>query len=206
MFVRHSSAASIASGPRTVRMPAPSTGGKTIVDFRHLVAASAALLASSSASAASAQASPDAALEALAQQRVALQISYNPAAAYALGVPTPDHRRWPDRSQSAIAAFQRQLDIILADLGRIDPARLTTPQRRSIHAGMLESLEAEKQTRICQFHLWAVSHVFGWHASLGNVANAQPVSTAQDRVDALARWSALPTLIDQEIANARLGL
>ena len=154
-----------------------------------------------------AQASADAALDALAERRVALQIAYNPASAYNLGIPAPDHRRWADRSQEGLAAFQRQLDSILADLRRIDPERLTTPQRRSIHAAMLESLEAENQTRICRFDLWAVNHMSGWHLyGLAVVARDQPVGTAEERADAIARWSALPAFIDQEIANARLGL
>ncbi len=152
-------------------------------------------------------ASADAALDALAERRVALQVSFNPNATYNLGVPAPDPRRWSDRSQEAIAAYQRQSEAILADLRRIDPARLTTPQRRSIHAALLEWLEAQQQTRICRFDLWAVNHVGGWHLNgLANVANNQPVGTEKDRADALARWSALPTMIDQEIANARLGL
>lgn len=171
------------------------------------LAVSAALLATACATPGLTQASADAALDALAERRVALQIAYNPTSAYNLGVPAPDHRRWADRSQPAIAAFQRQIDPILADLRRIDPARLTTPQRRSTHAAMLESLEAEQQSRICRFDLWAVNHMGGWHLNgLANVARDQPVGTPDQRADALARWSALPTLIDQEIANARLGL
>ncbi|HLL30770.1 MAG TPA: DUF885 domain-containing protein [Allosphingosinicella sp.] len=171
------------------------------------LAASAALLASACVTPGGPQASADAALDALAERRVALQVSYNPASAYNLGVPAPDHRRWPDRSQAAIAAFQRQSDSILADLRRIDPARLTTPQRRSIHAAMLEWLEAERQARICRFDLWAVNHMGGWHLNmLSNVARDQPVGTPGERSDAIARWSALPAFIDREIANARLGL
>jgi uncharacterized protein (DUF885 family) len=166
-----------------------------------------ALLATGCATPGEAQVSADAALDGLAERRVALQVSYNPTAAYNLGVPVPDHRRWADRSQPAIAAFQQKLDSILADLRRIDPERLTTPQRRSIYAAMLESLEAEQQARICRFELWAVNHMFGWHLNaLANAAGAQPVGTADERADAIARWSALPSFIDQEIANARLGL
>lgn len=171
------------------------------------LAASAALLATAWGTPAGAQASADAALDALAERRVALQVSYNPASAYGLGIPAPDHRRWADRSQAGIAAFQRQSDAILADLRRIDATRLTTPQRRSIHAAMLEWLEAEQQARICRFELWAVNHMFGWHLNaLANVAGAQPIGTADQRADAIARWSALPGFIDQEITNARLGL
>jgi uncharacterized protein (DUF885 family) len=171
------------------------------------LAASAALLAAACVTTDGPQASADAALDSLAERRVALQLSYNPASAYNLGIPAPDHRRWPDRSQAAIADFQRRSDLILADLRRIDPERLTTPQRRSTHAAMLEWLEAEQQARICRFDLWAVNHMGGWHLNpLVNVARDQPVGTAAERSDAIARWSALPVLIDQEIANARLGL
>jgi uncharacterized protein (DUF885 family) len=170
-------------------------------------AASAAWLATACVTTGGPQAGADAALDGLAERRVALQLSYNPTVAYNLGVPAPDHRRWADRSQSAIAAFQRQSDIILADLKRIDPARLSTPRRRSTHAAMLEWLEAEQKARICRFELWAVNHMSGWHLNgLANVARDQPVGTAAERADAIARWTALPTFIDQEIANARLGL
>jgi uncharacterized protein (DUF885 family) len=171
------------------------------------LAVSAALLATAWAAPGWTQASADAALDALADRRVALQVSYNPLAANNLGVPSPDRRRWADRSQAAIAAYQRQSASILNELRRINPARLTTPERRSIHAAMLEWLEAEQQSRICRFDLWAVNHMNGWHLNgLANAANNQPVGTAEERADALARWSALPTMIDQEIDNARLGL
>src|SRR5688500_5857960 len=169
--------------------------------------ASAALLVAACVTAGGQPAGADAALDTLADRTVALQLSYNPALAYNLGIPAPDHRRWPDRSQAAIAAFQRANDSILAYLRRIDPARLSTAQRRSIHAAMLEKLEADKQARICRFDLWAVNHMGGWHLNaLANVARDQPVGTAAERSDAIARWSALPAFIDQEIANARLGL
>lgn len=171
------------------------------------LAAPAALLAAACVTADGPRAGADAALDSLAERIVALQLSYNPALAYNLGVPAPDHRRWPDRSQAAIAAFQQANDSILADLRRIDPARLTTPQRRSIHAAMLEKLEADREARICRFDLWAVNHMGGWHLNaLSNVARDQPVGTAAERSDAIDRWSALPAFIDQEIANARLGL
>jgi uncharacterized protein (DUF885 family) len=171
------------------------------------LAASAALLATACATPTGAQTGAESALDALADRMVALQVSNNPVAAYNLAVPSPDHRRWADRSQPALAAFQRQRDAILADLRRVDPARLTTPQRRSIHAAMLESLEAEQQTRICRFDLWAVNHMSGWHLNgLANAAGSQPVGTPTQRADAVARWSALPACIDQEIANAQLGL
>lgn len=174
-----------------------------------LAFAGSVLIASTAAAAqaepAAAAGAADAVLAELADRMVALAVSYDPTAAYSIGVPAPDHRRWPDRSPAAIAAFEGRADSLLAALGEVDPARLS-PQWRFVHAGMLESLEADRQARICRYELWAVSHMSGWHLGLADVARDQPVATASERAQALERWAALPALIDQEIANARRGL
>src|SRR5690349_10027993 len=81
----------------------------------------------------------DAALDRLADRLVALEIAYDSTAAYQLGVPAPDHRRWPDRSQAAIAAFDAAHDAVLNDLRGIDATALS-PRQRFIHAGMIERL------------------------------------------------------------------
>ena len=147
----------------------------------------------------------DAALDRLADRLVALEVAYDPTAAYQLGIPAPDHRRWPDRSQDAMAALDRARDSVLDALRRVDAAALS-PRQRFIHAGMIERLEADRQARICRFDLWAVSHMGGWHLGLDTVARDQPVATPEERAQALERWAALPAMVDQEIANARLGL
>ena len=165
----------------------------------------AALLAGCASVPRGATPTADAALDALADRLVALQISYDPTSAYSIGVPAPDHRRWPDRSQPAIADFQRANDAILEDLRTIDASRLTG-RRWFTHAGMVERLEADRQARVCRFDLWAVNHMGGWHLDLAEVARDQPVATEAERAEALERWAALPRLVDQEIANARLGL
>ena len=148
---------------------------------------------------------PDARLEALAERMVALTVSYDPTMAYFVGVAAPDHRRWADRSAAALAAFRRDSDRLLADL-RAVPADRLTGLRRPLHAAMTERLEAERQSRICRFELWDVNHMGGWHLELADVAREQPVATADERAQALARWSALPALVDRQIANAREGL
>jgi uncharacterized protein (DUF885 family) len=169
-----------------------------------LLAAAAWLSIACAASPATAQ-EADAALDGLADRLIALSLAYDPTAAYSIGVPAPDHRRWPDRRPAAREAFERDADEILAALGEIDPARLSAANR-FIHAGMVERLEAERQARICRFDLWSVNHMGGWHLDLAEVARDQPVATADERAQALERWAALPALIDQEIANARAGL
>lgn len=148
---------------------------------------------------------PDDRLDALADRMVALEVGYHPAMAYFIGVPAPDHRRWPDRSPAAIAAKEAAADSILAALRTIDPAALTG-RRPFVHAAMFEELEARRQARICAFDLWDVNHMGGWHLALANVAREQPVGTPEERAQTLERWAALPALVDQEIANARRGL
>lgn len=166
----------------------------------------AALLALFSPAAAAGQPErADAALEALADRLVAHQVSYDPTAAYFIGVPAPDHRRWPDRSQTALAAFESESDSILEAVRAIDPNSLSD-RARFLRAAMLEKLAADRQARICEFDLWAVNHMGGWHLGLAGVAREQPVATAGERAQALERWAAVPALVDQEIANARLGL
>jgi uncharacterized protein (DUF885 family) len=170
-----------------------------------LLAAAAMMSVTAATAAQQAPASADAALDSLADRLVQLQVSYDPTQAYAIGVPAPDHRRWPDRRAEARAALERASDAILDDLRRIDPARLSTANR-FVHAGMVERLDSERAARICQFDLWAVNHMSGWHLTLAEVARDQPAATADERAQALDRWAALPDMIDQEIANARDGL
>jgi uncharacterized protein (DUF885 family) len=147
----------------------------------------------------------DHALNSLADRMVAMQVRYNPATAYFIGVPPPDNRRWPDRSPAAIAARQSEGAALLADLKRLDAAKLS-PRSRTIHASMVEQLDSEQQMRVCRSELWDVSHMGGWHLDLVGVAREQPLTTAAERAEALQRWSALPALVEQEIANARMGL
>jgi uncharacterized protein (DUF885 family) len=148
---------------------------------------------------------PDAALDALSERMVAMLVGYDPTSAYFIGVRPPDHRRWADRSIEARAAFQRQTDELLTELRAI-PAGQLTGHRRFTHAAMVERLEADRQSRICRSELWDVNHMGGWHLELAEVAREQPVGTADERAQALERWSSLPAVIDQEIANLRLGL
>ena len=167
-----------------------------------VLAAGLALLAAGPAFAAP---EADSALDRLADRLVALEVVYDPTAAYQLGVPAPDHRRWPDRSQAAMTAVDRERDAILEALSGIDPAALS-PRQRFVLAGMRERLEADRAAWICRFDLWAVNHMGGWHLGLDTVARDQPVATPEQRAQALERWAALPAMVDQEIANARLGL
>lgn len=141
----------------------------------------------------------------LARRAVALALDQTPTAAYLWGVAPPDHRRWPDRRSEALARYAAREDDLLRAVRDIDPATLTASARRD-HDLLIERLESAVQQRVCRSELWDVNHMTGWHLSLPQVALKQPVATADEREQALARWSAVPDLIDTEIANLRRGL
>ncbi|QNM82922.1 DUF885 domain-containing protein [Sphingomonas sabuli] len=147
----------------------------------------------------------DGALDRLATRMVDEAIAYDPSTAYFVGVPPRDNRGWADYSAAGFADYRARNDALLADLKRLDPATLSQ-RKRFTYAGMIERLEAERAMRVCRLELWDVNHMSGWHLVLSDIARDQPLETAAQRADALARWSALPAVVDTQIANARAGL
>jgi uncharacterized protein (DUF885 family) len=67
-----------------------------------------------------------------------------------------------------------------------------------------QALKQDAETLVCRSELWSVSPL-GWQAALSQLASIQPVSTAEARAQALARWRKFPAWIDQEIANLKEG-
>jgi len=143
--------------------------------------------------------------EALARRAVQHQLQDAPILAYFTGLPAPDHRRWSDRSPEGIAAFERGNDVLLAELRTIDPGKLAA-QDVVTYDILKEQLESEVQSRVCRSELWNVSHMNGWHMTIVAVAQEQPVTDADLRAQALERWRAVGTMVEQEIGNLRRGL
>ncbi len=142
---------------------------------------------------------------ALAKRAVDHQLQDSPIIAYFTGLPAPDHRRWSDRTPEGMAAFERGNDALLAELRTIAAARLE-PRDVVTFDILREQLESEAQSRVCRNELWNVSHMNGWHMTLVAVAQEQPVTDADRRAQALERWRAVPTMVEQEIGNLRRGL
>jgi uncharacterized protein (DUF885 family) len=149
---------------------------------------------------------PTAQVDALANRLVALQLGYDPTWAYFTGLPAPDHHRWADRSPPSLEALYQAQTALLADLRRIDAAALPEGPARVTYALVREQLESSLQLRACRWELWDVSHMRGWHLQMVEVAQQQPVGTADERAQALVRWRGLPAVVDREIANLRRGL
>jgi uncharacterized protein (DUF885 family) len=129
-----------------------------------------------------------------------------PEQATYFGVPGRRHDRLSDNSLAALQKWQAQEDRWLADAKAIDPATIESRPLRATHAILREALESAAASRVCRSELWNVSQMTGWQVNLGYVVTTQPVGTDEARAQALARWSALPTYLDTDIANLREGM
>ncbi len=148
---------------------------------------------------------PAARISTLADRYVALTLAFDPTQALSAGLPSPDNSRFADRSPSALAAYDTAEQSILTDLNAVPAANLPITAR-VIAANLREQLESDLQLRVCRTELWNVNHFNGWQSNLAQTAEQQPITTPDDRAQALRRWSSLPQFLDTEIANLRRGL
>ncbi len=144
-------------------------------------------------------------LNQLADRFVDQQLQFDPLLAYASGLPTREHGRFADRTPQSLAAhdaaeredLRALLALPVADVARRD---------RATYANLREQLEADLQLRVCRTELWNVNHFRGWQSKFTDAAEKQPVGSAEERTQALERWSGVPRYVAVEIANLRLGL
>ena len=122
------------------------------------------------------------------------------------GVAGRRHDRLTDNSPTALAQWHGREDGWFADVRAIDPATIEAAPMRATYAILREALESSVATRVCRSELWNVSQMTGWHVGYGYLLTIQPVGSDETRQEALARWGALPRVIDTEIANLREGM
>ncbi len=151
-------------------------------------------------------ASPDERVKSLADSFLEGWFERNPDAGTYYGVPGRRHDRLMDNSLAASQAWQAKEDAWLADAQAVDPATIQSASLRATYAIVRETLEGSSATRVCRFELWPVSQMTGWQVQFGYLATIQPVGNDEARKQALARWNAVPTYIDNEIGNLREGM
>jgi uncharacterized protein (DUF885 family) len=144
-------------------------------------------------------------LDQLANRFVQQALNYDPTISYFTGLPTKDHSRFPDRTPAALAAFDAEEMSDLKELRAIDPHGLPASSRAT-YANLKEQLESDLQLRVCKVELWNVNHFSGWPSNFAEIAEQQPVASADDRAQALRRWGSVPHYLDVEIANLKRGL
>src|SRR5882724_10569322 len=144
-------------------------------------------------------------LDKLVDRFVKQELAYDPTITYFTGLPTTDHSRFADRTPQALAAFDAEEAADLKELRAIDLKSLPTSSRAP-YATLKEQLESDLQLRVCKTELWNVNHFFGWQSNFAQVAEQQPIASAEDRAQALKRWGTVPRFIDVEISNLRRGV
>ena len=116
------------------------------------------------------------------------------------------HDRLPDNSLAGLAAWQQKEDAWLSALEGI-PAPTEIGSRDWVTYGLLkEQLQSSVGTRLCRDELWAASTTTSWHTWIPFVFDIQPLETPDLRAQALTRFAAMDTYIDNEIDNLREGL
>lgn len=143
---------------------------------------------------------------AMADELVALALEFDPTPAYYEVLPLARHDYLPRNSIPDNARLDAAEDALWARLQAIDPQRLSDRRAQLAYAQMREILESNRALRACKAEEWNVNHMFGWQMNFTDLADRQPVGTADERTQALKRWRTLPAYIDTEIANLRAGL
>ncbi|HEY8105759.1 MAG TPA: DUF885 domain-containing protein [Gemmatimonadales bacterium] len=141
----------------------------------------------------------------LTEEYFAAFIERFPEEATFLGAAQAPADRLTDLSAGARRAWEAREDAWLARLQAIDPAGLPDAQAAS-YGIVRERIEASRASRVCRLDLWRVSQVDGWQVTIPRLGALQRVDTPAARAAALARWRAVPHLVDQHIANLREGM
>lgn len=148
----------------------------------------------------------DARVLAMADELVALALEFDPSPAYYEVLPLKRHDYLPRNAPADHARLDAREDALWARLQAIDPQQLHDRQAQLGYAQMREILESNRGLRVCKTEGWNVNHMFGWQTAFTDLADRQPVGTADERAQALKRWRTLPAFVDTEIANLRAGL
>jgi uncharacterized protein (DUF885 family) len=144
---------------------------------------------------------------ALADTYVREYLEAFPYQALVIGAPEVHPDRLTDHSLPALVKWQAREDALLADMKKIDTAAIAGRPEAVTHTFLQYILEASRDFRTCRMELWNVSPTWtGWQGDLPIVAGMQKTDTPADQQHALARWSQVPTYLDDEIANLREGL
>ncbi|HNP36657.1 MAG TPA: DUF885 domain-containing protein [Woeseiaceae bacterium] len=130
-----------------------------------------------------------------------------PEEVYEVGYPDAPQDRFGDHSKNATAHWDEQLDSWLVALDGIDvPALAGTPEALT-YVFTRERLQSIIAMRSCKMTLWNVSPTWtGWQSQAIATLAVQPVATADEKQNALARARDIERFVQTEIANLKTGM
>lgn len=129
-----------------------------------------------------------------------------PEQAYFAGVDLERHDGLQDISPSALSRLRAAEDAFHAEIDAIDATELEGTPQWVTYVLLRQELRAHIERRVCRQELWDVNQMGGWHLAYSQIASMQPVATAEQREQALRRWSAYPNLVEQAMRNLRSGV
>ncbi len=133
-------------------------------------------------------------------------LSRYPETAYFSGIDLDRHDGISDNRPAARLADEAVVDEMLERLLSVDAGILVGTPEWITHAYLLQTLSDSVAQRVCRSDLWNVSQMGGWHLGATQVAQLQPVGSAELREQSLSRWSRFVSYVDQEIENLEAGL
>jgi len=129
-----------------------------------------------------------------------------PEEVYEVGYADAPNDRFGDHSAGALAAWDAKVDGWMDALDSIDSGLLTGTPAAVTYAFTRERLQALIDWRVCHTHLWNVSPTWtGWQYMFVSTLAVQPVDTAEQRDEALARLADIARFVATDISNLRTG-
>jgi uncharacterized protein (DUF885 family) len=133
--------------------------------------------------------------------------SHYPEDVYETGYPDAPMDRFGDHSEESDTAWDTQVDHWLAELNGIEPSSISGTATALAYVFTRAQMQALVDRRVCQQALWNISPTWtGWQYMVASTLAIQPVGTAEQRADALARAVDTARFVKTEVSNLRRGL
>ena len=102
-----------------------------------------------------------------------------------------------------LMGWRRFVHSIAVQLDRIPESKLIGRPEWITRAYLKQGIVEARADEICRTELWQSNW---WYSRLRWIADAQPVKTPKDRLEAISRWRRLGVWIDQDAANLAQGV
>jgi uncharacterized protein (DUF885 family) len=114
--------------------------------------------------------------------------------------------RFGDHSESALVAWNAAVDQWLEALNGIDLESVKDSNTALTYVFAREKMQATVDRRVCQTELWNLSPAWtGWQYMFASTMAVQPIETASEKQDALARLQDIARFLRTEVSNLRRG-
>ncbi len=117
-----------------------------------------------------------------------------------------DHGSLSDNSKEGIAKWDFIIDSLYEQFKNIPIEHEVGSESWYLYGYLKETLESERDLRVCKLEYATVNHLSGWHINFQRIAGEQPVGSKKARADAIRRWNQLPEHVNNEIANLKRGI